>query len=96
MILFAETGWPTMIALGLMALLVGMMLFRVQRYYARNPSSSSPAGSRSGAEHGEVARSLRERDAGHGVTRQPDRHQLGVAREMAEWEVQIARLSPAR
>jgi hypothetical protein len=42
MSLFADTGLPTMIALGAVVLLVGMMLLRLQRYYGRRPSSTSP------------------------------------------------------
>jgi hypothetical protein len=38
MILLADTNVPTLIALTLLAAVVGMMLFRVQRYYARHPS----------------------------------------------------------
>jgi hypothetical protein len=41
--LFFDTGLPTMIALGAVALVVGMMLLRVQRHYGRHPSSNSPA-----------------------------------------------------
>jgi hypothetical protein len=77
MTLFAETGLPTLIVLALLAVMIGVMLLRVQRYYARPRSSGPSAGSASRAEHSSRT----------GVS--PGTHQLGAAREMIEWEVQM-------
>jgi len=77
MTVFAETNLPTLIALALLAAVVGMMLFRVQRYYARHPTSRPSFGASSRAEHSSRT----------GAS--PPTHQQGVAREMIEWEVQM-------
>ena len=77
MTLFAETGLPTLIVLVLLAVMIGVMLLRVQRYYARPRSSGPSGGSASCAEHSSRT----------GVS--PGTHQLGAAREMIEWEVQM-------
>jgi len=60
MILLAETNVPTLIALALLAAVVGMMLFRVQRYYARHPSSRPSLGASS---QGDAATRTRQRGA---------------------------------
>jgi hypothetical protein len=60
MILLAETNVPTLIALALLAAVVGMMLFRVQRYYARHPSSRPSLGASS---QGDAAPRTRQRGA---------------------------------
>ena len=49
MTLLAETNLPTLIALAFVAVVVGMMLLRVQRYYGRHPSPRPPLGSSSQA-----------------------------------------------
>jgi hypothetical protein len=80
MTVFAETNLPTMIALGLLAAVVGMMLFRVQRYYRRHLSPGPPFDASSRAGH----------PSRTGTSPRTPPH--GVAREMVEWEVQVHEL----
>ena len=77
MILFADAGWPTTILLSGVALVVGLMLFRVQRYYRRNPSIAAPADSSSTAEPRTRA----------GAFSGASLHAVG--REIADLEIQI-------
>jgi hypothetical protein len=77
MTLLAQTDLPTLVALGLLGVVVGVMLLRVQRYYRQHPSPGPSLGASSRPGHAPRP------DAS------PPAHQHGVAREMLEWEVQV-------
>jgi len=84
MTLLADIGLPTLIVLAAVAVTIGVMLLRVQRYYARHPSSGPPVGPPSRAKH-----SSRTGVSPVGQVASLPHGQSDAAREMIEWEVQV-------